>query len=177
MSEQIGSHCGSGCCGGANHDQETGCCGCSGGMPQENSPLELRISPPEEAFLSKLAQCPFLPVAEFFISSSKTDDFTNLALSPVFLETGEETLEEIKIIGQILLGLEEKNIISLDFDSPLEGSDPNLFYNSHAFALLKKTVEEGNVNEGFLFDTPTIELGSVCLTAIGDLVVEQLDFT
>lgn len=173
-----------GCCGG--HDTEErqggGCCGstagsggcCGGGGHSE--PQQVHISPEEEAFLEKLAQCPFLPVAQFLLKSSKSDHLTNLALSPVFLETGKESLPQIKEIGQVILGLEDKDLVSLDYDTPLEGSDPRLFQESTAYALLQQTVEEGKASGEFLFDAPEIEYGSLCLTAMGELVIEQLDF-
>lgn len=173
------------CCGGANHAEGasscgSGCCGgsCGGAsMPQNGeNPLEVHINPSEESFLQKLAQCPFLPVAQYLLTSSQDDELGNMALSPVFLETGAESLEEIKALGDVMLSLEERSIISLDFDSPLQGTDETLFYKSSSFALLEKTVEEGKAQEDFLFDAPTIIFGSVCLTALGDLVVDQLDF-
>ncbi len=166
-----------GCCGG--HDKgesHHGCGGCGGGCGGNADPLQVHITPEEEKILEKLAQCPFLPVAQFLLKSSQSDHLTNLALSPVYLETGKETLPQIKEIGQILLDLEEKDLISLDFNSPLEGSDPRLFQDSDAYHLLEKTVEEGKATGEFLFDAPEIEFGSLCLTALGDLVIEQLDF-
>lgn len=172
------------CCGGANHaDGASSCggcggsCGCSSGLPDNTeNPLEVHISPNEERFLQKLAQCPFLPVAQYLLTSSQDDELGNMALSPVFLETGTETLDEIKAVGEVILGLEDRSIISLDFDAPLQGTDETLFYKSSSFALLEQTVEEGKAREDFLFDAPTIIFGSVCLTALGDLIVDQLDF-
>lgn len=172
-----------GCCGGHDHgdhhhheEHSGGCGGCHGCGSQASGPVEVHISPEEEQFLQKLAQCPFLPVAEFLLKSSKSDHLTNMALSPVYLETGKETLPQIKAIGQVLLSLEEKELISLDYDSPLEGCDQRLFTNSDAFHLLEQTVEEGKASGEFLFDAPVVEFGSICLTAVGDLVIEQLDF-
>lgn len=166
------------CCGGGCHEGGTSdCSSCSCGLPtSDENPLEVHISPEEEQFLQKLAQCPFLPVAQFLLQSSQSDHLNNMALSPVFLETGTESLDEIHQLKNVLLALEDRNIISLDFDAPLQGTDEALFYNSTSFALLNQTVEEGKGQEGFLFDSTNIEFGSVCLTALGDLVVEQLDF-
>lgn len=178
----------SGCCGGSE-EGHGGCCGssvsqgcgpcsaCDNGLPpSDKNPLEVYISTEEEAFLGKLAQCPFLPVAQYLLTSSQSEHLTNLALSPVFLETGKETLDEIKGVGEIMLDLEERSIISLDFDAPLEGTDESLFYESFSFGLLKETVEEGRAREDFLFDAPTIVFGSVCLTALGDVIVDHLEF-
>lgn len=176
-----------GCCGGhddPNHVHGScggGCsgCGCGGhnGLPEsEKNPLEVHITPKEEEFLQKLAQTPFLPVAQYLLTSKESEHITNAALSPVFLETGKETVAEIKAVGHVLLDLEERSIISLDFDSPLEGTDESVFYDSDSFALLKETVEEGKAKEEFIFHAPSIQFGSVCLTALGDLIIDQLDF-
>lgn len=178
--ESGGCGCGGGGCGGncscaSGGECGSGCCGSA--LPAESkNPLEVEITDGEAMFLEKLAQCPFLPVAEFVVRNSESDDIGSLALSPVFLETGRETLDEIKEIGQIILGLEQKDIISLDFECALDGTDENLFFQSDAYHLLEKTVEEGKGEENFIFDHAAIEFGSVCLTAVGDLVVDQLDF-
>lgn len=171
--------CGGGCCGGDSSHQHSPCssCSCHNALPNsDTNPLHVEISPEEEIFLQKLAQCPFLPMVQYIVTSSKSHDLNNVALSPVFLETGKETLDEIKALGNILLDLEEKDIISIDFDTPLPGTNEDLFSQSDSFALLKETVDAGTSNPDFLFDTPTIEFGSVCLTPLGDLVVDQLDF-
>lgn len=172
---------GEGCCGGSKHGADGGC-GCGGGCggavpPSDNNPLQVTIHPLEEAFLAKLAQTPFLPVAQFVLHSQNPTQDPHMSLEPVYLETGKETLEEVKKIGEVMLSLADKNIISLDYDRPLEGSDPNLFQASEAFAMLQKTVEEGKTEENFPYEPPVIFPGSVCLTALGDLVIEQLDFS
>lgn len=171
--------CGGGCHANQNH-QASGCGGCGGGCggasTGSNSPLEVQISEKEEAFFQKLAQSPFLPVAKFLMKSVQPEELGDLELAPVFLESGAETLEEIKFRGHTLLQLEHKSLISIDYDSPLEGSDRNLYHNSDAFAQLQKTVNEGKSSGEFLFDGPSVILGSICLTALGDLVLEQLDF-
>ena len=81
------------CCG--NCDS---CGGCAG---------QLVLSQPEINLLNKLAQIPFLPIAR-----SAADP------KPLYLEDGEETLEQYSLI---LTCLEKKGLISLDFDMPLAG--------------------------------------------------------
>lgn len=176
--------CGSGdsCCGGSSHSSG-GCGGCGGGcgggaVPQNSeNPLEVHISPAEEAFLAKLSQCPFLPVVQMVLRSNIPETQPHMSLEPVFLETGDEALEQVKLTGQTLLMLEDKNIISLDYTCPLEGSDYSLFQNSAAFALLVDTIEQGKSDPDFPYSPPEIVEGSVCLTAIGELVIDQLDFS
>lgn len=167
-----------GCCGGSCSSSGSGCGGCSGAdlPPSDKNPLEVHISPEEEQFLKKLAQSPFLPIVQYVMTSSKSEHLTNMALSPVFLETGSESLDEIKALGDIILDLEERSIISLDFDTPLEGTDESIYYNSVSFQLLKDAIEDGKKQTEFLFDAPSIVFGSVCFTALGDLIIDQLEF-
>lgn len=66
---------------------------------------ELVLTEPEIAFLKKLGQCAFLPVAR-----------TLGDLTPVYLEEGDR--EEMSLILQCL---EKKGLISLDYDKPLKG--------------------------------------------------------
>lgn len=77
------------------------CGGCSGG-PMELNPGELTV-------LRTLSQIPFLPVAR------KMDDPT-----PVCLEETELDAEES---GLVLMCLEKKGLISVDFDKPLKSFD------------------------------------------------------
>lgn len=167
------------CCGGGCHTEENSpcsSCACHSLPESQKNPIEVKISTEEEAFLQKLSQCPFLPVAEYITTSSKSHHLRNVALSPVFLETGKETVPDLNTLGDIILDLEERDIISLDFDTPLDGTDESLFTNSHSFQLLQDTVKEGMNREDFLFDQTHIEYGSVCLTALGEIIIEQLRY-
>lgn len=77
------------------------CAGCSG------CARELVITEAEAAFLEKLGEFAFLPVAR-----------TMGDLTPVYLEEGQERAEEYSLILQCL---EKKGLISLDYDRPLKG--------------------------------------------------------
>ncbi len=171
MSEEQSSGCGG--CGTHGPSGCGGSCGggCGGGIPQSSNPLEVTISPPEEAFLQKLAQCPFLPVARFLFRAKNPEAQEHMSLEPVFLETGEEDFPLIKGNAHVILSLLQKNIVSVDYDSPLEGSDPAVY--TKALGILQDAVSQNG--EEFL--PPELVQGSVCLTAVGDLVIEQLDFT
>ena len=79
------------------------CGGCSG------CGKELLLSHPELTLLESLAQIPFLPVAR------KADDMT-----PVFLEDTRHTREEYSLALQLL---EKKDLVSIDYDSPLSGTN------------------------------------------------------
>ena len=74
----------------------------------------LALTDGEIAFLQKLGQIPFLPVAR------KADDMT-----PVYLEDSDHTREEYSLILQVL---ETKGLISLDYDKPLKGVDMTAYH-------------------------------------------------
>lgn len=76
------------------------CGGCAG---------ELVLSQPEIDFLNDLAENAFLPVAR------KAADNT-----PVYLEKSDQSREQYSLI---LICLEKKGLISIDFDLPLQGAD------------------------------------------------------
>jgi len=79
------------------------CAGCSG------CARELVLTKQEIAFLQKLGQIPFLPVAR-----------TMGDLTPVYLEDRDCTTEQYSLILQCL---EKKGLITLDFDLPIKGMD------------------------------------------------------
>ena len=76
------------------------CGGCAG---------ELVLSQPEIDFLNDLAQNAFLPVAR-----SAADN------KPIYLEDDKNTVEQYSLI---LICLEKKGLIAIDFDQPLKGAD------------------------------------------------------
>ncbi len=183
-----------GCCGGHHHDpvpppepepEETcssgGCSSCAGCSPQlapgrEGAMTQIEITPDEEDFLKKLAQTPYLPLAEFFLTSSQEADLTNTVLAPVFLETGEESMQEIRNTGKVLKRLEEKELVTLDYNKPLKNADANFFLDSSAFQILEETVEQGQELSGALFDTANLGMGSISLTQLGQVVIDQLEY-
>ncbi len=84
-----------GCSGNCDH-----CGGCAG---------ELVLSQPELDFLNHLAVNAFLPVARCAGDSR-----------PVYLEEPAQTPEQYSMV---LICLEKKGLISIDFDKPLAGAD------------------------------------------------------
>ena len=103
------------------------CVGCAG---------ELVLSQPEITFLNDLAENAFLPVAR-----SAGDN------TPVYLEDEKNSREQYSLI---LICLEKKGLISIDFDMPLSGADMSAYggYPIH---------------------------GSIALTARGQEVLDVLD--
>lgn len=96
----------------------------------------LELTQGEIDFLMALGQFAFLPVAR------RSDDMV-----PVYLEEDRYTKEEYSLILQVL---EQKNLVSLDYDKPLK----NLDMSKYASYPVK---------------------GSVALTARGQSVVEMLE--
>ena len=89
------------------HSCNHSCSGCSG------CGRSLLITPAEVAFLHKLGQIPFLPVAR------KASD-----MIPVYLEDTDYSTEEYSTVIQLL---EKKSLIRLDYDGPLTGADMSAY--------------------------------------------------
>ena len=115
----------------------------------------------QTAFLHELEHHHFLPVARFLIESSREDDFSSVALAPVYLRGPEESMEWVKETGAMLLELEEKGYLTLDYDYPLEGYPYTEYRQSDLYAYFCRTIEKAKGRPGFLGDTPVLELGSI----------------
>jgi len=108
-----------------------GNCGTCGGCARQ-----LTLTEGEISILQKLGQIPFLPIAR------KADDMT-----PIYLEETDYSKDDYSLILQVL---EKKDLISLDYRTPLSGADMSAYkgYPVH---------------------------GSMALTARGQTVVEALE--
>ena len=106
------------------------CASCGGCAKQ------LLLTDGEITFLNTLGQIPFLPVAR------KADTMT-----PIYLEDTDCTKEEYSLILQVL---EQKGLVSLDYDRPLRHADLGAY---KAYPVK----------------------GSMALTARGQTVVEMLE--
>lgn len=160
------------CCG-HNRDHDRGCSGsCCGG--QESHIIE--ITPTEHAFLLTLAQYHYVPLSQFLLTSTKSDHFELIALAPVYIVDGTESIAEVRERGAVLCSLEEKGLITLDYDYPLENYDYDLYHNSAAYQELEELVREGTQREGYLFDGARLETGSIALTSLGQIAIDELDY-
>ena len=99
-----GNHCSGGC-----GDCRSSLCNCS----SCGHAAELVMTQPEIDFLQELAQIPFLPVAR-----------TMGDLTPVYLEKGEDSREQMSLVLQCL---EKKGLVSLDYSKPLRGFDDSAY--------------------------------------------------
>jgi len=147
------------------HNEKGGCC-CKR--------RETILTADEKQFLSLLAETPFLPVTKFLLKSSESDHVESVALAPVYLLSKNDTMETVKKTGQIIENLAEHNIISLDYDIPLENCDYIDYEQSDVFAYLKETVAEGQSNPNFIFDTTALRFGSMALTGIGQDALDRI---
>ena len=141
-----------GCCEG--HEDETEC------LIHELSEL----SEEEYNFLSLLYQREYLPVAQFVVLSSTNENFASVALFPIYLESEFDTMAEVKARGKMLLSLENRGAISLDCDIVLGNFDYSMYENCELYKYFCSTVKEATLHEGFVGDTPTIELGSIAMS-------------
>ena len=160
-------------CGGCAPVETTGCSGncatCAGCSSTSNDTLDLG----ELALMFELMETPFLPLCRFtMVKAGEEDTVRVTALAPVYFNALDTTMEEAKQIGEALIHLEEKGIITLDYDKPLDNYDYNEYKNSDLYKMLQETVAEGK--EGFLCDTAIIETGSMALTAKGRAVIEYM---
>ena len=97
----------------------SGNCGSCSGCARE-----LTLTRQELSFLNALAQIPFLPVAR------------NMGdLTPIYLEEGEDKMEEYSLILQCL---EKKGLISLDYDLPIRGCDYGAYPIRGSLALTQR---------------------------------------
>ena len=168
------------CCCGHTHDDSSdnhneGQCGnsdgCSGGCHNR----VIYITEEEKAFLMKLSQLPFLPLTRFIMKSTKSEHMESAALEPVYMQDISDTLDTVKKTGKVLQSLEDKYLITLDYDLPLQNGDYALYEDSALYRHFCDTVREGGRQAGFLFDLPVLERGSIALTSLGQEALDRLE--
>ena len=144
-------------CAGHEHTDHTHShdCGCEHHV---NSIDEL--SQNETNFLHELLRRKHLPIASFITKSSTNGHFELAALKPVFIRSLGDTMDEVKEAGGFLELLENKGLITLDYDIPLDGYSYDEYKNCDLFSFYCNTVKES----GQSFDLPTLECGSMALT-------------
>lgn len=163
-------------CGHAHHEHvHKANCGCGQHHQVRTKSVELQDSTPEEKnFLLILAQYTYLPVTRFLLTNSAEAELVSIALAPVVIDSLADTMETVKKNGQALLSLEERGLITLDYDIPLDGYDYEGYRDSDLYRYFAHTVEESKGKPGFLFDTATLETGSMALTDAGrELMLEE----
>lgn len=161
-------------CNHAHHHHDEGCdhthhhhdcsCGCHAEELTEG----------EKAFLQKFADTSCLPLVRFVLASTKSAHFEAIALAPVYLESTEDEMAQVKAVGQILLGLEEKGMITLDYDEPLAGYGYERYSNSALYRYFEETLVQAKDSPEFLYDIGRLEHGSMALTVDGQAAIETI---
>ena len=155
-----------------HHDShEHHCCGKCGGHCGCHS---LTLTEREQAFVRCLAQMPFLPVARFLLRSTKSEHLESVALAPAYILDAEDTMEHVKETGAVLHELEEKGLITLDYDVPLQNYDYQVYFHSAVYQSFQQTVEEAKTRPDFLYNIGIMELGSIALTQRGYEIADRL---
>lgn len=157
MSETNNHACACGC----DHDHGDDCHHHHSAVNTTNSNPDLTAE--ESALFSMIEQYGCLPVAQFVLRNSKEESLYAIALAPVAIDDLSDSMEKVKHTGQILLSLEHKGLITLDYDIPITGYDYDGYRNSELFKYFECTVEENYGKPGFLFDTADIETGSMAI--------------
>lgn len=145
---------------GHEHGENCGCHAYEGGIEG--------LSDTEAEMLRVIGRYSCLPVARFALRSSKDDSLDMTAMEPVTIEREDDSIEAVRERGHILLSLEDKGLITLDYDIPITGYDYAGYRESALFIQLEKAAREGGDKPGFLFDLPFMEGGSMTLTEAGE---------
>lgn len=121
----------------------------------------------EAAVLGELSRTGPLPVCRFILKSSVEDELENIALAPVLIRKPGDDVKTAVGRGKIILALEKRGLVLLDYETPLPGYNYDAVKASAAFAEFLNTVNEGKSRPGFLFDTADLDAGSMALTDDG----------
>ena len=152
-----------------HHEGHHGDCGCHDHQHHHThcdcTPISIdNLTNEQVDFLLSLCSRQYLPVAQMIVKSSKESDFLTVALAPVHLFAPTDSMDTIKNVGKNLLELEEKGMITLDYDLPLDGYDYQMYYQSEIYEYFCNTVAEGKENASFLGDLASMECGSIAPT-------------
>ena len=136
------------------------CGGCGGNTPA--------LSPRQRAFLNRLAQISFLPLCQFVLMPKGClPEEGKLILSPVLLETEEDSLDEVMATANLLVPLARMRMITLDFGLPISNYSYDLYYRSDLFREFTRNFQ--NHPEG----KPVLRRGSLAITGAGLEYVEN----
>lgn len=155
------------------HDHSCGC-GCHGSSASATpKAADTRLSANQIHFLQHLYHYKALPVAQYIMKSSQNSEFEVVALSPVFIRDPHDSMDLIKEAGRFLLTLEDKGMLTLDYDYELSGYAYEEYSCSDSFQYFCTTVEEGRKIEGNFGDTAHLERGSMALTPVAEAFIKN----
>ena len=141
--------------------------GCKGGCGKCCAVKAISLTAEEQEFLSRLSQTPFLEVVRFIMKSTKSEHLELVALAPVHIYGGDDSMEQVKKTASVLKSLQDYGIIEIDYDLPITNYDYKSYKKSDVYMSFVEAIEEGKTKEKFIFDIPHMECGSLALTEIG----------
>lgn len=147
-------------------------CGC--GHTHVPIPTPDGLTPIQVDFLLTLRQRQCLPVACFTLSKTDDDARHSIALAPVYLSATGDSMEQVKQLGQALSQLEEMDLLTLDYDIPLQNYAYHEYRTSELYAYFVQTVAEGAKRPGAMYNVPGLDLGSMALTDAGEEIVDTI---
>lgn len=151
------------------HDEHCGC-----GHTHTPIPTPEGLTPMQVDILLELRQRYCLPVACFSLAKTDDDARHGIALAPVYLSSPDDSMEQVKQLGNELSLLEDMELLTLDYDIPLQQYAYEEYKTSALYAYFVKTVQEAAAQPNATFDTPKLELGSIALTDAGEAMVDEL---
>ena len=117
--------------------------------------------------LKELLKYSRLPISRFVMCGSHTDEARFTALAPVYIAGQTDSMETVKSFGEQLKSMEERKLISPDYDHALRDCDYAVHRDSDLFRFFESAVKEGAGKAGYLCDTAELECGSVSMTPFG----------
>lgn len=156
----------------ADHHEHDEHCGC--GHTHVPIPTPDGLTPIQVDILLALRQRQCLPVACFTLSKSDDESRHSVALAPVYLSLTDDSIEQVKQLGRELSQLEEMDLLTLDYDIPLQNYAYDEYTHSELYAYFVQTVAEAAKRPEATFDTPGLDLGSMALTESGDELIDKI---
>lgn len=143
-------------------------------MDREKS-MKSELTKEEQFLLREIAEFRRYPVVCFELRSSREAALRSTALRNVHMETGRETMEEVKSTAALLEQLEKKGCIRLEYDLFVTvAADYACYRSSSLYAMLLELVKEGRNREGFLFDKAAVNRGIAQVTSKGRTILKEI---
>ncbi len=153
------------CCGKHKHhhaDENHAHDGCCGSHNHGDSKSD-ELTEDEQQLLSAVEKFGCIPVVRFVMKSSKSSHFESTALSAVYIMSAEDDMQDVKSRAKLFTSLEDKGLLSIDYDAPVSNYDYSEFTNSNIYKDFVTMMKESAGNEDFVFDIADMDKGSVAL--------------
>ncbi len=141
------------------HHAHSGCCG----NHHHSDTQTAELTKEEQQVLSAIKESGCIPIVRFVMKSSKSSHFVSTALSAVYIMSLEDDVQDVKNRAEILTSLENKGLLSIDYDIPVSNYSYDEYLNSNVYKNFMATMEESANKEDFLFDIADMDKGSVAL--------------